>query len=501
MCVYTSPRFRNGLAGFLFLVGTSSSPALLAQDEKNAGDRVVVSPVKGETGDETLATTGAPAAGEVYERAVGASGRSLPVPQRQFGMDRPSPKHTLFGPTIKTLRALPNPKLATGGVPAPYLSVPIPDGSYSVWSTAWGLNPDGSRNGVSSWGFNAFAGVTLVDPLRPGMVLEFENNYQNPLGEKQTEAYIELVNVDNSYVRPFQIEIPLAGARMNNIFMFTSTDAFSFMNRENTSQQLKIYDLGVAIARNMPFFFTNTNDCAGCKVEVGLQPYGPQELAVVTDLSFRLGNFRAAAVSATSLSGDGSAITGVNASNIRNGILQDAILSSNVALKDRGNVFLTTQFFDATGFSGMPGIAIRGSAANPFPNLSISSAALPAGHNWEIVARGDNGALTVSNETAVGGLAIDTVGNVWAAKDLVVQGKVRVQEGANGSVGQADLLGGIKTVTSNAVRSTSRIFLTHAGAVGTVGHLYVGTIVDGVSFEIRSSSSTDASPVNYWIVN
>lgn len=82
-----------------------------------------------------------------------------------------------------------------------------------------------------------------------------------------------------------------------------------------------------------------------------------------------------------------------------------------------------------------------------------------------------------------------------------MQGKVRVQEQPNGSVGQVDLQGGIATVTSNSARSTSRIFLTHAGAVGELGQLYVGTIIDGVSFEIRSSSSTDASPVNYWIVN
>jgi hypothetical protein len=112
--------------------------------------------------------------------------------------------------------------------------------------------------------------------------------------------------------------------------------------------------------------------------------------------------------------------------------------------------------------------------------------------------------LVVFNETdpaGAGKFAIDTLGNVWMAKDLVVQGKVHVQEGSNGSIGQAALQGGIVTVTSTFARSTSRIFLTHAGAVGALGQLYVGTIVDGVSFEIRSSSATDASPVNYWIVN
>lgn len=367
---------RAGLAGFLLLAGTFSSPVF---------------------------------AGEGDQRAVGAPERSLPVPERRFGMDRPSPPHSLFGPRTRRLPASRDPKLVTDNMTATTFFAPIPDGSYSVWSTAWGLNPDGSRNGVSSWGFNAFAGVTLVDPLRPGMVLEFENNYQSSLGEKQAEAYIQLVNTDNTYVRPFQIEIPFAGARKNSIFMFTSTDWFSFMNRDNSQQLVKIYDL-FALARNVPLIFSDTNGCAGCNVEVGLQPYGLGELAVVSDLSLRLGNFRAAAVSATTLSGDGSAVTSLDASNIRHGTLQDAFLSSNVVLKDRGNLFRTTQFMDTTGYRGMPGVAIRGSTANPFPNLSISSIDLPAGHNWQIVSRGDNGALSVVNETSGEPFAIDTEG-------------------------------------------------------------------------------------------
>jgi hypothetical protein len=542
MSDYSTPCFRNVLAGFLCLVGSSSNMTLLAQDEKDVGDRVVVSPVKEGTGDETLATTGTPAAGEADERAVGASGGSIAVPERQFGMDRPSPKHTLFGmpaagegdertvgasegsipvperrfgmdrpspphtlfgPRTKRLPATRSPKLVTDTVTATTFFSPIPDGSFSVWSTAWGLNWDGSRNGVSSWGFNAEAGVALLDPLKPGMVLEFENNYLEPSGEREAEAYIQLQNTDNTYVRPFQIDIMTTGARKNSVVTFTSTDFFSFMNRDNSQQRVKIYD-AFALALNVPLIFTDTSGCAGCNPEVGLRPYGRHELAVITNFGYLLGNFRAAAVSATSLSGEGSAITNLNASNIRLGTLQDASLSSNVALTGRSNVFRTTQFMDTTGFSGMPGVVIRGTIANPIPNLSISSTVLPTGHDWRIASRGDNGALVVSNETdpTIGGkFAIDTLGNVWVAKDLVVQGKVNVQEGPNGSIGQVALQGGIATVTSTLARSTSKIFLTHGGAVGTLGELYVGAIIDGVSFEIRSSSSTDASPVNYWIVN
>jgi len=460
------------LAGFLLLVGTSSSVQLLAQDEKNAGDRVVVS--------EALEPSSAP--------------------ERQFGMDRPSPRHLFIAPKTRRLPALSALTVFPDDVTAPRFFAPIPDGSFSLWSTAAGPTSDGTLDGVSSWGFNLSPDGVRVDPLRPGMTLQFENNWLVG-GQKQVEAYIEFQNTDGTGVRPFQIEIPFTGPGRNHPVMYLMGDFFTFVNFNGSKQRAKIYEL-FALAHNVPLVFTTTNDCAGCGTDVGLQPYGPHELGVFYNLG--LGNFRAAAVSATTLSGEGSAITNLNASNIRLGTLQDASLSSNVALIGRGNVFRTTQFMDTTGFVGMPGVVIRGTTTNPIPNLSISSAVFPTGHDWRIASRGDNGALVVSNETdlTIGGkFAIDTLGSVWVAKDLVVQGKVHVQEGPNGTIGQVALQGGVATVTSTSARSTSRIFLTHGGAVGTLGELYVGTIVDGVSFEIRSVSLSDASPVNYWIVN
>jgi hypothetical protein len=56
-------------------------------------------------------------------------------------------------------------------------------------------------------------------------------------------------------------------------------------------------------------------------------------------------------------------------------------------------------------------------------------------------------------------------------------------------------------VSCGAARSGSKIFLTHAGAVGLIGVLHVGQIVDNESFDMFSSSSTDSSPVSYWIIN
>jgi hypothetical protein len=57
------------------------------------------------------------------------------------------------------------------------------------------------------------------------------------------------------------------------------------------------------------------------------------------------GNFGAGSISATSFSGDGSALTNLNASQLAGGIVADGLLSTNVALLDGANVFNGTNSF------------------------------------------------------------------------------------------------------------------------------------------------------------
>jgi hypothetical protein len=67
--------------------------------------------------------------------------------------------------------------------------------------------------------------------------------------------------------------------------------------------------------------------------------------------------------------------------------------------------------------------------------------------------------------------------------------------------GRSTLTAGTVTV-SNSSASTSAIFqLSNCGAGGTVGVLSVGTVVNGTSFVINSSSATDTSSVCWTITN
>jgi hypothetical protein len=296
-------------------------------------------------------------------------------------------------------------------VQAEIYEIPTIDGALAVWMTGWGLNGDGSQNPVTSWGYNTRT-TAQFDPAFRMMELTFETSYLNPQGSHQAEAYFQFEDLDGTYRRPIQFEIPFEGPNALETIGFTSTNWFSFLDATSQRQRVKISDL-FALARNVPLIFSDTADCAGCYVDVGLEPQSPGELAVITDLSHRLGDFKASAVRAVALFGDGSGITGLNAAAITTGTLPESVLPASVRSSSR------------------------------------------------------TAAAAVRSET----------------------------------VGQAVLSGGKAIVETPLVRAGSRIFLTYAGAVGRIGTLFVGGIVDGASFEIRSTSPTDDSPVNYWILH
>lgn len=66
--------------------------------------------------------------------------------------------------------------------------------------------------------------------------------------------------------------------------------------------------------------------------------------------------------------------------------------------------------------------------------------------------------------------------------------------------GIATLSSGTVTVSSAEVNSSSEVFLTYKSTSGVQGVLSVGTIVDGVSFVIESSSESDNSTVTWGVV-
>lgn len=104
------------------------------------------------------------------------------------------------------------------------------------------------------------------------------------------------------------------------------------------------------------------------------------------------------------------------------------------------------------------------------------------------------------------------IGTYFPAEKLSVAGnieltttgnKLKIATGSNASVGTATLVGGTVTVSTTAVATGSTIFLTCNTPGGTQGFLSAPTasIVNATSFVINSSSGTDTSTVNWWIIN
>jgi len=113
------------------------------------------------------------------------------------------------------------------------------------------------------------------------------------------------------------------------------------------------------------------------------------------------------------------------------------------------------------------------------------------------------GDITATN----GNLVFGTAGNKIESTSVATTATA-----LDNSFGTVDLIGGTITVTTTAVTSNSIIMLSRVGVVGTgvgLGMITVGTIVDGVSFDINafdvannsSLQATDVSTIGWMIIN
>lgn len=107
------------------------------------------------------------------------------------------------------------------------------------------------------------------------------------------------------------------------------------------------------------------------------------------------------------------------------------------------------------------------------------------------------------NTTFGSGTTTDNGFRVEIDTSLKVGTKLNIGTPANPSIGTATLVGGTVTVNTTSVATGSKIFVSRNTSSGTVGHLSVpdASIVNGTSFVINSSSGTDTSTVNWWIIN
>ena len=112
------------------------------------------------------------------------------------------------------------------------------------------------------------------------------------------------------------------------------------------------------------------------------------------------------------------------------------------------------------------------------------------GHQYKALAVDSAVTTNVNTYIANGNLTISTVGK-----------KISIATGTNASIGTATLVAGVVTVSTTAVATGSKIFLTHANKSGNIGELWSSNIVNATSFKINADNVTDTSDINWWIIN
>jgi hypothetical protein len=213
---------------------------------------------------------------------------------------------------------------------------------------------------------------------------------------------------------------------------------------------------------------TSTTDLRAALINLGLYTTGG-----ATPLDLNGGALTAATVSATTTVTAGTGITATTG---------NITASTGNLVSTLGSVSAATTVTAGTGITATTGNIVA-STGNITSTLGSVSAAT-------IVTAGTN--LVTTN----GNLVLGTSGN-----KLVIPAVTP----ASDSVGISAALDGASpsqlVVATTAVTAASIIQLTCNTAGGTQGFLSIGTIVPGVSFQIKSSANGDTSTVNYTIIN
>jgi hypothetical protein len=175
------------------------------------------------------------------------------------------------------------------------------------------------------------------------------------------------------------------------------------------------------------------------------------------------------------LSGDGSAITNLNASNISSGTLSDARLSSNVPLKNAANTFTASQ-----SITGSSGIALTVSGVATQYAASFNGGTAGSGNLSGIDVYGSTNGYIVSsfrNTHASGFTAIEVHGANGASSAFVAAHPTKAVFGSN-----------TNTPTEIWTNNTPRV------AVSQNGNVTIAAPVSGTALAANGRALT--TPVN-----
>ena len=188
------------------------------------------------------------------------------------------------------------------------------------------------------------------------------------------------------------------------------------------------------------------------------------------------GNFSAGTISAASMSGDGSALTSLNAAQLTAGTVADARLSTNVALLDGTNLF--------SGTNNFAGPVIVTNSANQFSGTLVGSASTATNFSGSLNGdvTGTQGATVVSS---VGGQSAASVASATTAANGATSADTAsaiVQRDASGNFAAgtitASLAGNAATATSATSAGTAANFSGSLGGdvTGTQGATLVSSV-------------------------
>lgn len=194
----------------------------------------------------------------------------------------------------------------------------------------------------------------------------------------------------------------------------------------------------------------------------------------------------------SAINGTANQITANTVGNVTTLSLPAAITAPG-SLTTTTSLSATTTITSGTGITATTGgvTASAGNIVATLGNITATAGSVSAGTT---ITAGTSMTATLGAITATNGnLVLGTAGN-----------KLSIATGANASVGTSvAMTAGTVTISTTAVTASSKIFLTANTPGGTQGTLSAPTasIVAGTSFVINSSSNTDTSTVNWWLIN
>lgn len=180
--------------------------------------------------------------------------------------------------------------------------------------------------------------------------------------------------------------------------------------------------------------------------------------------------------------------------------------TSNDKAYVKGTLWLNTT--DATAFM-WPGsgnwISLGSGTTGAIVTLTGGSggALSPTAGNMNILGTANQITSTGSGSTITFSLpsAITAPGSITSTTTITVGTKLNVTTGANASIGtSAAMTAGAVTVATTSSSATAKIFYSRATTGGTPGQVSI-TAQDGTGFTLTSTSNTETSTFNWWIVN